>query len=224
MSQILVWKSDTDNKLFESKAKYVTHLRSLAQTRAHQRKITKMNADRESFLVEMGNAVTSIKHLEEYIAEHWHWFFHNGEANALWKSDAKAATAHKLVAVSIDVRWSDEVSNSHSCPRNGVQNFNPRDDGSMGKPTSYPGWTGRIKFKVDAGATSHKTPRPLMGYGSDYFGNTPINTGSGGSGDGSSSAYDVKLFAADFPGMVRAREQAQVWSVLSNQDVIQEFA
>ena len=39
MSQVLVWKSDADGKLFEDKAKYQSHLRTLARHRNAQRKL-----------------------------------------------------------------------------------------------------------------------------------------------------------------------------------------
>ena len=39
MSQVLVWKSDVDGKLFEDKAKYQSHLRKLARHRNAQQKL-----------------------------------------------------------------------------------------------------------------------------------------------------------------------------------------
>lgn len=227
MSQVLVWKSDADCKLFEDKTKYQKHLRVLATQRAHQRKIQKMEADRAAFIERMGNTVTSIKHLEEFIAENWEWFFTNGMKHTLWASDKKPTIKHKLNKIQIDVRWSESVSNTHSCPRDGVQNWSQRANREKGLnlPEGYPGWTGSINFVIDAGMSSHKkNPYPLSGYGSDYFKDTGINTGGGG-GSGRSYSYELRLYAADFPAMALAREQARVWSVLSDAEVAQqEFA
>ena len=49
-----------------------------------------------------------------------------------------------------DLRWSDEVSNSHSCPVGGVENWGGRvkmPDGTDA-PRGYPGWTGRVDWIV----------------------------------------------------------------------------
>jgi hypothetical protein len=89
-------------------------------------------------------------------------------------------------------------------------------------PEGYPGWVGRIVFKVNAGVTDHKVPRPRDGFSSDYFGRTPINTGTGSGGDVCS--YEVRLYAADFPAMALARERAQVWNTLNEGNPRVEFA
>jgi hypothetical protein len=225
MSQVLVWKSDADGKLFEDKTKYTKHLRGLARQRNQARKIAQMEADRESFIKRMGATVKSIKELEQFIHDNWEWFFANGMKHALWMSDPKPKNKHTLVSIKFDnMRWSDSVSNTHSCPRGGVQNWNQSHNRHKGLnlPEGYPGWQGTIYFTVDAGTTTHKVPRECDGYGSDYFKDTGINTGSGSGG--SKCQYDMKLFAADFPAMALAREQAQVWAILEDKRPAPEFA
>lgn len=224
MSQILAWKCDHDGKIFESKEKYTKHLRKLAGQRAQQRKIDQMNKDRDSFLKRMGDTVTSIKELEEFITENWDWFFANGMKHNLWMGGAKPTTKHTLVKIKFEnMRWSDSVSNTHSYPRNGgVQNWAQHNPDNAHLPKGYPGWVGDICFTVHAGFSDHKVPRPYSGYGADYFKNTIINTG-GGIG-GTDCDYDMKLFAADFPAMAEERSKAQVWSILSDQAVIGEYA
>jgi hypothetical protein len=73
-----------------------------------------------------------------------------------------------------------------------------------------------------------KDPYMHDGWGSSYFDNTIINTGSGGGGGGKdfkSYSYEVKLWAADFPAMYEAhrkdewiqnenRERMYVWRQL----------
>ena len=223
MSQILVWKSDADGKLFEDKTKYQLHLRKLAAVRNSERKAAKAAADFDAFLTKMGNTVTSIVELEKFITENFNQFFYNGMKHALWKCDRKPTIAHKMAKIKIDVQWNDHVSNSHSCPRNGVQNFDTRAEYNKGKPTGYPGWKGRIEFVVEAGMSNHKkNPYKLDSYGGDYFKDTGINTGTGG-GNGQSYGYDVKLFAADFPAMTLAHEKAITWNILVDGNEL-EFA
>ena len=217
MSNIVAWKCDVDGKIFEHKAKYVSHLRKLARERLVTRAIDKVNAGRDAFQIRMGNTVTSIDELEQFIRDNWEWFFNNGVAN----HNRSAATKHKLIDLVISVAWSNNVSNSHRCPRGGVVNWSQR-SAVPGTPTGYPGWSGHIKYKIDAGHSTHKKPRPYSGFGSEYFTGTIINTGGGGSGDGISYDYGIELFASDFPAMLQARERRQVWNKISNQEV--EFA
>ena len=202
MSQVLVWKSDADGKLFEDKSKYTTHLRGLARQRNQSRKIEKMEADREAFIKRMGTTVKSFKELEQFVHDNWDFFFANGMKHALWHCDKMPKNKHKLVKISFaNMRWSDSVSNTHSCPRDGVQNWDQRRNREMGKNLAegYPGWSGSIRFTVDAGASDHKVPRPYSGWSSDYFKDTSINTGSGSGGV--NCQYEMKIYAADFPAM-----------------------
>jgi hypothetical protein len=223
MSQILVWKSDQDGKLFEDKNKYTSHLRGLARQRNQARKIAQMEAEREAFIKRMGATVTSIKELEEFIAENWDWFFANGMKHSLWHFDKKPKNKHTLVSVRFEnMRWSDSVSNTHSCPRDGVQNWNQSRPENAHLPKGYPGWQGHIYFTVNAGFTDHKVPRECDGYGSDYFKDTGINTGSGSGG--SKCQYDMKLYAADFPAMADMRSKMKMWAVLNDGKVEREFA
>jgi hypothetical protein len=222
MSQVLAWKSDSDGKLFEDKTKYTKHLRKLAAIRGNERKMAKAAAAREQFLIDMGNTVTSIEHLEQFIADNWKWFVANGAAQNTWRKEGKFN--HKLVSIDINVQWSDSVSNTHRCPRGGVTNWSQSANRAKGLnlPEGYPGWRGDIQFHVDAGCSDHKTPRPYSGFGSDYFDQTIVQTGSGGSGNGQKYSYGLDLFAADFPGMMNARERVKVWNTISDQNV--EFA
>lgn len=220
MSQLLVWKSDADGKLFEDKTKYQKHLRKLAGQRRQVRKIAAVNADRELFLDKIGQ-VNSIKDLEQFIKDNWGWFFANG-LHYSWKSKGQPIGKHEHVEVSFgQVMWSDRVSNSHRCPRDGVTNWG-RD--KKDKPTGYPGWTAQLKIHVRTPQCKYgKEYYAEDGFGSDYFTSTPINTGGGGGGgkkDGVVSySYSVELFASDFPVMARERDKAKVWNILSNSNL-----
>lgn len=205
MSQVLVWRSDADSKLFEDKAKYQAHLRKLARERLLAKKVAAMQAEREVFLTQMGQ-VASIHELNVFIKDNWKWFWTNGLNNELWRYNKSKPEFHEYVDVSlVNMHWSATVSNSHSRPRAGVENFNTRADYNKGKPTSYPGWIGRININVRPPMYRYKRQDYMKdGWGSSYFTNTLINTGSGGGGGGDSCksySYDVRLFAADFPVM-----------------------
>lgn len=220
MSRVMVWKSDADGKLFEDKAKYMAHLRKLGRERLRIRKAKQAELMREAFITRMGQEVTGPESLEQFIKDNWDWFFSNGYRNG-WR--AQSNKVHEYVEVSFEnLYWSDNLSNSHSCPRNGVTNWGSRDtypDGTA-KPRGYPGWGGRINIRVRTPMVT-KT-RQADGFGSDYFKYTPINTGTGGGGgvkDGVTKySYDVKLWADDFPTWAREREKELVWKYLTEDE------
>lgn len=214
MSIIQAYKSDADGKIFEDKKKYQAHLRKLAAARRHEAKQKKLEEEFDNFMIEMGQ-VKSIDELNQFIKDNWKFFWQNGAKRESWKWAKQGAPEfHEYVDVSINqVFWGEKISNSHSCPRGGVENFDTRAAYNKGKPTGYAGWTGRINIKVKPPMSKHKK-NPYMhdGWGSSYFEGTIINTGSGGGGGGTewkSYSYDVKLFAADFPVMheIVRREQ-----------------
>lgn len=217
MSQILVWKSDADGKLFEDKTKYTTHLRKLARERTKTRKIAEMRKTRDQFLLDIGNTVTSISELEQFVANNWSWFFLNGLSRQ-WSSDKKShKDVHTLIEFKLErMYWNANVSNTHAAPRNGgITNWSREDD----KPKGYPGWSGRLVLRVRTPQkTYNRKPYYEDGFGSDYFAETTIFTGTGGGGgctDGVTEyGYDVKLFAVDFPKMTESLVHDQFEEVL----------
>lgn len=75
----------------------------------------------------------------------------------------------KLHGLAWDIYYNNRVSNSHSCPLNGVTNWRSESD----KPTGYPGFQGRVWVRYSS--------RPSL-FGSDVFKNTMTHTGTGGYG------------------------------------------
>jgi hypothetical protein len=224
MSQVLVWKSDHDGKLFEDKKKYQIHLRKAAAIRATDRKIAKMEIARSQFLIEMGQ-VSSISDLTKFIKDNWDWFYTNGQAANEWRRTKRcAAPKHAYFDVSFKNMKFGDPSNSHSCPTTGVTNWSASRS-APGTPTSYPGWQGSIHIKVKTGKIGKYNQD---GYGSDYFNNTMICTGGGGGGhskdDVISYSYDVILWADDFPGLVKHMDQENMWEDLGGQIKEKDYA
>lgn len=224
MSIITCYKSDADGKLFEDKKKYQAHLRKLASARRSEKKVEQMEAERDAFLDLMGQ-VKSVDELNQFIKDNWRWFWANGAQHDFYKwssNKGKPAEFHEYHEITIsDLYFKEDLSNSHSSPRKGVQNFDTRADYNKGKPTGYPGWSGRINIKVKPPMSKHKKD-PYMhdGWGSSYFENTTICTGSGGGGGGKdfkSYSYDIKIWAADFPVMYEALRKDQ-WIQKENQE------
>jgi len=206
MSQVLVWKSDADGKLFEDKSKYQTHLRKLAAKRAVERKIANYENDLELFFDTMGQ-VASFDELQQFIQDNWARFRTNCHKNGTWRKRSFAKKDDQMIGLELgSFHFNPDLRNSHSHPRKGVSNWDPRAEYNQGKPTGYPGWRGRITYSV-----TNST-----GFGSDYFKGTPINTGSGGGGDKQLS-YDVSLWAADFP-VIWEKHCRDTWIMRENQE------
>lgn len=219
MSQILAWRSDTDGRLFEDKTKYLKHLKKLAKARFITKKISKLENSWYDFNTRMGQ-VANITELKQFISDNWDQFFINAISNNMWRSDYSTAK-HELVSIEFQyLRWDEQTSNSHKCPRNGVRNFMMEAD----KPTSYPGWRGRLQFKVKTEQyTYRKKLYHRQGYGSDYFAKSIMCLGGGGGGDSGNGLqkyeYDCVLWADDFPVMYQTRLKSKTWNYISGQEV-----
>lgn len=83
-------------------------------------------------------------------------------------------------------------SNTHSCPRDGVQNF----VGDQSKPKGYPGFVGRIHFTIGV------SPEANHGFGLyEYIRDSGIKLHSGGGNGKGTAQYDSTVFLDDFPAM-----------------------
>lgn len=201
MSIITAYKSDVDGKVFEFKADYTKHLRKLANKRREVKRIEQHRLNRELFLDKMGQ-VASFEELEQFIKDNWQFFRLNAQEHAYGRKFKEGDDNLISLTLKID-GYSQTLSNSHKCPRKGVTNWGNRDKNA---PTSYPGWRGRITFAVTRSTT----------FGSSYFDDTPISSGSGGGGDACKS-YDLQIWAADFPVMWE-KHCRDTWVMRENQE------
>ncbi len=249
MSQILVWKCDQTGKLFEDQTKYKSHLRKLARERNTKRKLMVAEAVADQKWNELYEREMTIDQWADMVVAEQDLFWAEAAKGDPydWKSVGK--TYKKVVCpvprllgfTTFSVRWNPRVSNSHSCPHNGMTNWGGREqiDGQPA-PRSYPGWSGRVDWIV-------AWPKEWDGLylGGDLFsggfgrsGRQRAHTGTGGGGGMrwdedhkchvQSFGYDFKLFAADWPGMARAEGMKQFNEVLTGKrhsiDYDPEFA
>lgn len=238
VSLVTVWKSDTDGKLFEDKGKYQVHLRKLATHRRHQRKLKIANDKADAIWAELYEREQSIEQWARMVIENQHLFWAeaaSGEPRD-WdrvgkdKRDGVVMPVPRLLEFTkLNLKWSDSVSNSHSCPVGGVQNWGGRDkfeDGTI-KPSGYPGWAGSIEWMCEwpKEFTGVHIASHLFACGTFNSGRQRAHTGTGGfRGEGYSkmydcdirlSGYDFRLYAADWPGMARYYEKKRVWDIIT---------
>lgn len=236
MSIITAYKSDADGKIFEDKSKYTAHLRKLARHRNAQRRLQVDENLKDQIWASLYECEQSIEQWFDMVIANQDLFWAEAAAGDPydWKNVGKKlgrgknagnVPMPKVLKITHSMRWSDSVSNSHSCPHNGVTNWGGRVEGA---PRGYPGWTGRVDWIVE-------WPKEFDGIylGSDLFsrgtfctGRQRAHTGTGGGGGGhfnkefntwcQSPGYSFDIFAADWPGMARYYEKQRMWATLSN--------
>lgn len=176
--------------LFSRKKDYVKHLRYLRTNRMHAR--IRENA-RYRKLEDLWNQ-PSFDDIVGWINRNPEFMFENvlrrgfGERNI-----ERFRNTYWLRITYLSLDWDPSVSNTHSCPHDGVTNWGGRgyyEDGTP-KPRGYPGWSGRIEWE-----TSHD-----IGFGSDPMRDLCIHTGTGGGAGKNRFGYGVSLFESDWPGL-----------------------
>lgn len=233
MSQILVWKSDEDGKIFEDKKKYQNHLRKLARVRRERRRLQVEESLKDQIWNSLYECEQSIEQWRDMVIANQDLFWAEAaEGDPYdWKIVGKTYKGvvcpipRLLEFTEFDLRWSDSVSNSHSCPVGGKTNWGGREKGA---PHGYPGWTGRVEWIVawPKAWDGHYIGSDLFAKGTFSTGRQRAHTGTGGGGGMHYNekhgcyvmrhGYDFRIYAADWPGMARYYQKRQVWETISN--------
>lgn len=173
-------------KVFPTKKAYIKHL-SLYRINHIHHKIHKQTfiTFRDKF-----NSLPDFESVIKWIEDNSIWFAINAKNNYGWVDRDKFVipTDFKIKINEFSVKYDENTSNSHCCPRNGKTNWGGN---KPGVPRGYPGWRGGIEYSV-----SHE----ILGGVVNLFNNTGIYTGTGGGGR-TKSRYEITLFAADWPAL-----------------------
>lgn len=177
------------NKIYATKRDYVKHLKNLRENRMHHRA---REIIRERQKQELWNLPT-FDDIIKWVKLHPEFLFERMLHSQLHSKDyyEKYRDTFIMEITYLDVIWSDHCSNTHCKPRNGVTNWDGQKilpDGTSA-PRGYPGWTGRIEFKLNCD----------MRGGSEVLSSLGFKTGTGGGKGGNKYGYGVTLFADDWP-------------------------
>ena len=158
----------------------------------------------------------------------------NTYRNRRWSGKGRAAQlvesgSARVVGLSWDLRWSDEISNTHNAPVGEQTNWGQEKN----KPRGFPGWIGRvwIRYANESNIT----------FGSEPLNATLTHTGTGGGGGYNGPwaklctrrytttsqhkgawpnincySWDYRIFAQDFPLIQEAWDKELMWAKLSN--------
>lgn len=191
--KIEAWKCQSSGKLFEVEAEYISHKRKLARAKTAQLKKRRMVQERDQCWIDLQYEEFDITQLAEKLVARQEIYWPDTKSN--------------LINLKIDVTYSKLVSNTHCCPKTGIQNWHCQND----KPRGYPGWTGRIYWEVNTKDVSDSNR---------FRNNSYIHTGSGSGGskpDGTKTyQYSVSIFADDWPGLALYREKQLMWKILES--------
>ena len=202
MMKIEVYKCKYTGKLFEleDRADYLKHTRKAREKRKAEQELARIRkefkdwfaAEKEK-IVHVDMIVPWVMSNQKYLMKAWNSF--QEAKNSIFRDDFY--DTDEFTSMTMDFRYSDFVSNSHSCPRNGVQNWGgdkKLPDGSLA-PTGYPGWSGNFEstLKRDKKHNSSYPTGAFMRW-------LDIQVGSGGGGN-EHTGYDFKIFLADWPGL-----------------------
>lgn len=182
--------------VFSTEEKYRKHLEFWRESRI----LAKIRQDNVSKTLRELNNQPNFDEVINWISHNPDFMFELYKSN-VWGHEAdkidncRENFSFEITYLKLD--WGDRVSNSHSCPRGGVQNFTGRytfEDGTP-KPNGYPGWHGRIEYALSHNLSYCNRMTEVLG----------IHTGTGG-GRGKVCGFDVKLFAADWPVIAKSIE------------------
>ena len=224
--KITVWKCDHTGKLFEDHSKYKAHLRKLARERQQRRKLEVVVSEADAWWAEAYQREMSIEDFKNFIIENQSRFWQEAARSEGYKWTQVGKTHRAVVCpvpkllefTKFDLRWSDSVSNTHSCPHNGAMNW-ASEDASL--PTGYPGWRGAVEWIVEFPEEWRS-----VYLGGDLFQGrrARCHTGTGGGGSTGYSkkhgcytqryGYEFRVYAADWPGMARGESKRQFVEVL----------
>lgn len=191
------------NELYLTKKTYVKHLNTLRVNRMHRRAREIRHRKKLEDLWNQPSFDKIINWIE--LNPDVFWKIGSGmDINVNWRNDRWNAIRDKfeIKITHLSLDYSDSVSNSHSCPHNGMTNWGGDKllkDGTPA-PTGYPGYRGRIEWEFTT---------DIPGFCSDLFRNTRIHTGSGGGG-ALRGSYEVRFFLDDWPGIKQAVEEERL--------------
>lgn len=198
MPKVEAWECPHTNKLFalSDEKRYRQHLRALSYERKKQAKEKKDSDSYIRWCLKSRAEVTDLAGIIQYAKDGFRRTFHY--YGGTFHGD-RLRKEFEIIALNFSpLRYDDLISNSHSAPLDGKQNWCGNRD-KDGYPRGYPGWQGNIEIISTCDSPSFSMSDTLTKMG--------ICTGSGG-GRGATSeghnkqAYDVKIWLQDWPGIV----------------------
>lgn len=202
MPKVTAWQCPHTGDLFATEKAYRSHLAKLARARRERKKIEQIRANREALAAEFRAGLHRVADIGEYVLKNQRLLWDLARRSQFSWRDVPSDWYPVVENILFDLRYSESVSNTHSCPLNGVKNWGGRTEDA---PRGYPGYTGSVAWwtRIDG---KKMVDRNMA---SDLFRDrlVCINTGTGGGSLDDFGLvkyrYDVKIFLADWPGLAK---------------------
>jgi hypothetical protein len=215
--RVMVRKCPFTGQLYEEKERkqYIEHLHDLREQMKLERRHKCIVNEWQKWLAEQKQDI-------KYVADIPDWFLANQRKIMDFTNDIEFASGFhrrnrfveqdKFVKLQWEYppKYSRLVSNTHSCPHNGVTNWGSNPD----KPVGYPGWSGNLHGSL----IRPKNNEYSYPY-SEALNIVGIRTGTGGGGNKNFS-YGFKIFVSDWPGLqyeIDGLEQDQMVRIIKGQ-------
>ena len=204
--RVQVRKCPYTGKIFEEKdiGKYMIHLRNIREARHEANHLTRVKDSFATWLLQERTKIISIDEIAPWFMDNQRHIMdaHNSGISDRWGHSTrdKFHKNDRFENINLVVNYNHFISNSHTCPDNGVTNFSQTND----KPISYRGYSGRISGSL-------KRSSPLIhGYPySNAINIVGIKTMSGGGGN-DEWGYGVNIFLDDWPGIKNVAEGFEI--------------
>lgn len=192
--KVTVNKCRFTGKLFEDDKEYANHMQRLRREHKAIREAKAIKNDFAAWLAAEKDKLRSTSEICPWLLENQIYLMKSCNALGIhsWCRDKFYPETDRFTEIRFEREptFSRLVSNSHSCPKDGVTNWGGQDHNA---PCGYPGWNGYVKGKLTR-SKKHMSSYPY----SAIFKLVDIHTGSGGGGN-EHWGYDIKIFAADWP-------------------------
>jgi hypothetical protein len=194
--KIEVYKCRFTGTLFElgQKKEYIKHLKELRKNMKADREYQRIRNTFDKWLAEEKEKIVHVDMIAPWLLKNQQYLMKS--CNAMdchaWLSDNFFPATDEFTKIEMTARYSPSVSNTHSCPHNGVTNWGGR---VKGAPTGYPG------FKINVSGTLKRAKKHMSAYPySAIFKLVRIHATAGGGGNENWS-YCGEIFLADWPGL-----------------------
>lgn len=192
--RIQVRKCPFTGQIFEEKdiQKYIDHLHSLRKEFKEERRLNRIRSEFDNWLLKEKQQIIDTNLIVPWILSNQRYLMDAFNKIGIKTFDNKFFKNDVIERLSITYIFGSNVSNSHSCPKNGVENWCARD---KSLPTGYPGYRLSISGSLLRDG-KHNSSYPMY----DFFKMIGLYAGTGGGGN-KDFHWDGQLFLADWPGL-----------------------
>lgn len=199
--KIQVQKCRFTGKLFEDKKEFTKHLRTLRKDMKAAREDKRLKEEFNDWIIAEKEKITDVDMIAPWILENQQKLMRACNIMHHFSFGAKFYQGDEFTKIEIETYYNPNLSNTHSCPKNGILNWwcKDVDDNGNKLPRGYPGYNGNIR------STLKRIKKHDNSYPSDsLFKFIGLHPGSGGGGN-DNTRYGISIYLADWSGLAEAK-------------------